>query len=110
MSEPTVQITAYTVSCFPLDDIDGNSWDLRVEYCGRGRWAVRWLGQQCADAGGNFEWEPSNSSRTDEFLDAHRFSLDEALRIAKAAAPGVILNGMTPADAIAWRLAHRDKD
>jgi hypothetical protein len=110
MPEPTVMVTAYTVSCFPPDDLDGSSWDIRVEYCGRDRWAVRWLGQMCADSKGHFVHEPQPSSRSDYFLKRHRFSLEKALLIAKAAAPGIILNNMTPADAIAWRLAHKSGD
>jgi hypothetical protein len=41
----------------------------------------------------------SPSNRTDEWLESHRFTLNEALRIAREHAAEVTINGMTAAEA-----------
>ena len=107
-AEPVVRVSRYTVSCLE-DERDRGSWDLSVEERGEGRWAVLHL-SYCLGADGRFVYEPSPSNRTDEFLASHRFGLDEALALAKRAAPDVVVNGMRPADVIAFRKAHPRDD
>jgi hypothetical protein len=109
VTDPVVRVSRYTVSCLPEDEIERGSWDLAVEERGEGRWAVLHLGL-CLGSDGRFVYEPSPSNRTDEFLADHRFGLDEALALAKRAAPDVVVNGMRPADAVAFRKAHPRDD
>lgn len=93
----TVWPTKYTVTVMPDDEIAGIHFDLAVEYRGDGRWSVCWL-SSCLSRDGEWDYEPQPSSRTDEWLDAHRFSKEEAIRRAKEVAPHVIVNGVKAAD------------
>jgi hypothetical protein len=108
--EPAVRVSRYTVSCLPESEVDRGSWDIDVEERGGGRWAVLKRVGQCLGSDGRFVYEPSPSNRTDEFLAAHRFGLDEALALARRAAPEVVVNGMRPVDVIAFRKAHPQDD
>jgi hypothetical protein len=119
-TEPIVQATRYTVNCLPEDSSpDANVFDLVVEYRGKDTWAVtrhhRSLGRDGtwsygpewpADAPGSrepatdAEHEGYESARQ-EWLGEHRFDLDEAIELAKAAAPLVNVNGLTPETALA---------
>jgi hypothetical protein len=98
---PTVQPTAYRVSLLPEDDVNHRFYVLTVEYR-QGRWAVT-NGDSCLGADGTWADEVKPHGRGDEWLAAHRFDLDTALRLAQAAAPHVTVNGRTAADA--YRLA-----
>jgi hypothetical protein len=98
--EPTVQPTRYVVSCFQPDDHEGAVFNLSVEYRGRGLWAVVRLGY-CLGADGQWSYESIPSEREDDWLAAHRFDLEQAIRLAKEAAPDVTVNGYTVADALA---------
>lgn len=96
--EPAVNVTAttYTVSVLPDDNIDHDTYAITVEARGNGLWAVlrhRW----CLGSDGEWEFEPIPSERTDEWLASHRFPLDEAVELARRAAPKVRVNGMTAA-------------
>ena len=46
------------------------------------RWAIL-LGRECYTRNGEWIWEPQPSSRTEEFYQATRYTLVEALRIAE---------------------------
>lgn len=96
--EPTVAPTRYVVSCFEPDDENGALYNLAVEYRGRGLWAVV-RHRQCLNAKGEWSWESVPSEREDEWLAEHRFDLDTALRLAKEAAPHIVVNGHTAVDA-----------
>jgi hypothetical protein len=101
---PAAYPTAYTVTCLPDETPDANSWELTVEYRGRGLWAIkRW--SNCLSRNGEWDYEHIPSEREDEWLAEHRFPLEEALELAKKAAPDVIVNGMTAADVLAWHAA-----
>ncbi|GAA2686281.1 hypothetical protein GCM10010400_58240 [Streptomyces aculeolatus] len=95
----TAFATRYEVSCLPTDHPERHLWNLGVEYRGRGLWAVV-RHSQCLGADGEWSWESRPSERTDEWLAGHRFSLEEALRLAEAAAPLVTLNGFTVSDVL----------
>lgn len=97
----TVRTAAYTVSCLPEDDINSSIYSIKVEDAGRGRWAIRRMGR-CLDANGDWDYEPTPSNREDDWLDAHRFDLDTALRLAQKAAPRITVNGAT----VEFALAH----
>lgn len=92
--EPTIQATCYEVSLLPLDDINRSAYTINVEYRGRGLWAVA-RHHQCMNTKGEWSWESIPSEREDEWLAEHRFDLDTAQRLAKQAAPHIVVNGRT---------------
>lgn len=98
------QPSCYEVSCVP-EGINRAHFTITVEYRGGGKWAVKRLGQ-CLNANGTWSWESRPSEREDEWLAAHRFDLDTALDLARAAAPLLTVNGHTVTDA--RRLAAED--
>lgn len=99
--EPVVQATRYTVNCIPEGTSpDGHVFAITVEWRGRDRWAVT-RHSMCLDNEGNWDYEMRPSEREDDWLATHRFSLDEALELAKAEAPHVTVNGFTVERALA---------
>jgi hypothetical protein len=92
--------TRYTVSLLPETDINAHVFEITVEYRGHGQWAVLRHGW-CLGHDGAWDYELRPSAREDEWIAAHRFDLDTALRLAKEAAPGVAVNGLTAADVLA---------
>ena len=101
---PAATPTVYTVTCLPEHVEDASSWSLTVEYRGRGLWAVKRHSHNLARSG-EWDYEHIPAEREDEWLAEHRFPLEEALELAKQAAPDVIVNGLTPADLLAWHAA-----
>lgn len=107
MSDPsTIEpvVTQYTVCALPEDHKEFHYFSLTIDrvmgYHGVSGWAVRRMGQ-CIDRTGVWDYEPQPSSRTDEWIAAHRHDLDTALKLAKAAAPRVTLNGHSIEDVLA---------
>lgn len=100
----TVTATRYTVSCVPDTVAQHYLWALTVEHRGKGTWAVM-EGPFALGADGEFDYEPSPSSRDDAWLATHRFDLDTALSLAREHAPAVNINGLLPADVIARHVA-----
>lgn len=93
--EPTVRPTAYVVTAAPdWDHPDADLWDIEVSYRGGGKWGV-YNRTRCLGADGEWSWESIPSERRDEWLAAHRFDLDTALRLAKEQAPLVTVNRLT---------------
>lgn len=90
--------TAFTVSILPSDNINHHLYAIKVEYRGRGTWAVSWMGE-CLGADGEWDYEPIPSERSDEWLAAHRFDLEAALRLAQEVAPDVVVNGISAVQA-----------
>jgi hypothetical protein len=119
MTEPVVdgttvhtRATLYSVSCLPDDPIDGNAWEIRVEFRGGvtidgdprpldRQWAVIHRGHWHLSHGGT--WDLRSSESDDDWLANHRYDLDTALRLAAEQAPHVKVGGMTPADLLTWR-------
>lgn len=93
-----VEPTRYEVSVLPFEDINRPSFTITVEARGAGVWAVC-RHRQCLDANGNWSWESVPSERAAEWLATHRFDLDTALDLARAAAPHLVVNGHTAVDA-----------
>lgn len=109
-----VQATAYLVSCLPEGD-EQRHFSVTVEYRGDGRWGVFRHAHCCLGADGEWsygyswgdrhgpatdaEWDAYNAGR-DAWIDAHRFDLDTALDLARAAAPLLTVNGHTVSDAL----------
>jgi hypothetical protein len=118
--EPFVQATRYTVNSVPEDSSpDAHVFEIAVEYRGNGLWAAT-RHHQSLGTDGTWSWgpqwpteapgsrEPRNDAEWDEYhavcdswVASHRFDLDTALELAKAAAPLVRVNGLTPAEALA---------
>lgn len=97
---PTAEATTYTVSLLPETSIDHDTFAITVEKRGSAGWAVlrnRW----CLGADGEWEFEPTPSERADDWIATHRFPLERALELAKAAAPDVCVNGYTAAQVLA---------
>lgn len=90
----TCQATEYEVSILPEGDINRSVFAIAVQYRSEGRWAVT-RHSSCLGADGIWSWESIPSEREDDWLDAHRFDLDTALRLACNAAPHVVVNGHT---------------
>lgn len=94
--------TEYTVAAaeMPEDDINAADFMITVTYRGGGLWAVtrrRW----CLGSDGEWDFEQGPSERTAEWLAAHRFDLDTALRLAAEQVPKVRVNRWTVHDALA---------
>ena len=103
MTCPSEFASVYMVCALPREHPSFHDFAVTVEWRGSMfpdrldvSWAVCWRGR-CADKHGEWDYEPRPSSRTDEWIASHRFSVDEALRIARALAPDVVVNGWTPA-------------
>ena len=65
----------------------GSAFDysaLTVEARGDDRWAVKRDGCECLSVSGKWDYEPLPSSRTDEWMAAHRFDYEEAVARAVA--------------------------
>lgn len=96
----TVIITEYTVCALPEDDVNAGHFSITVAYRGRGLWAVL-RHRFCLGADGEWDYESTPSEREDEWLAAHRFGLDDALRLAAEHVTQITVNGWTVADALA---------
>jgi hypothetical protein len=83
--------------------LDATYWDITVEWRGGTTWAVlSGSGHTCLGRGGEWDYEPQPSSRTDEWIATHRFSEDEALALAKSVIGTVRVNGKTAQEHLAW--------
>ena len=91
------------VSILPEGDINRHVFNIDVEYRGEGRWAVTRHGM-CLGADGEWAQGIKEYDRGDAWLNAHRFDLGTALRLARDAAPHVVVNGHTALDA--YRRTH----
>jgi hypothetical protein len=92
--EVVPRVTEYTVCALPEDDINAGSFAITVAYRGRNLWAVS-RHRRCLGADGNWDYESIPSERRDEWLAAHRFDEQTALRLAVEHAPKVTVNGWT---------------
>jgi hypothetical protein len=70
------------------------------------QWAVR-RGSMCASRSGKFGFEPIPSSRTPYYLKTHRFTLDEAMALARKLAPKLKINGLNPSDVLRLQAERR---
>ncbi|GGJ87173.1 hypothetical protein GCM10011583_18390 [Streptomyces camponoticapitis] len=101
--EATCQAVRYEVSILPEGDINRHVFNIDVEYRGDGKWAVTRNGW-CLGADGTWAHGVKPYDRGDDWLAAHRFDLDTALRLAREHAPHVVVNGITALDA--YRRTH----
>ncbi|WP_069625360.1 hypothetical protein [Streptomyces niveus] len=96
--DATCQPVRYEVSILPEDDINRHVFNIDVEYRGDGRWAVTRHGS-CLGADGEWDFGIKEYDRGDNWLTAHRFDLDTALRLARQHAAHIVVNGHTALDA-----------
>lgn len=94
----TCQATVYEVSVLPEGDINRPVYAITVQYRGEGRWAVI-RNSSCLGADGLWDFGVKEYDRGADWLAAHRFDLDTALRLARDAAPHISVNGHTATDA-----------
>ena len=73
------------------------------------RWCVT-DGAYCYRKDGHKSYEPTVSSRTDRFKKAYRFSLDDALALAKRLAPKMTVNWHTVESMLASEAAKANGD
>lgn len=94
-------VTRYTVSAVPEDHPTWYHWEINVQRIrrrdGAVRWAVLW-GPDCLGADGEWDYNSVPSEHSDEWLAEHRFDLETAMRLAIAAAPEIVLNGVKAKD------------
>lgn len=88
-----VEPTEYVVTSLSDDNPDHTVWQLRIVRKAPGRWAVMKM-SQCLDSDGGWDYEPIPSERDAEWKATHRFSLDEARRLAIMVFPKVVWNGL----------------
>lgn len=126
--EPTVRVTRYEVSCLPedLSDAWAGNFTVTVEYRGEGLWSVSQGEHRKLGADGTWSWgyrwqegtrEPVTDEERDdyergrgEWLAAHRFDEETALRLAREAAPLLKIRDFTVADALAEAVAEADRE
>lgn len=106
MAEVFEYPVAYQVSVWPRggETVNSGTWSVTVAYRGRDKWAVLRGGpgsRTCLGTGGEWDYEPGNSNREDDWLAAHRFGLDDALALAREHAPKVSVMGKTALDILA---------
>lgn len=111
MTEVAVRPVAYKVTVWPetVHCVDQALWCVTVHYEGYGNWSVRRgnLSGNGPVLGRDRRWHLENlpSDRTREEIAEHRFSYDEAMKLAADMAPKVEVNGMTAVDAVARHTA-----
>jgi len=106
MSPPVrQQVTGYMVTCLPDEHPEQDVLTIRVERTGHERWAIRWSGRVLNIRTKEWEYEPLNSSRTDEWKAVHRTTLESALALARKMAPELTVNGFTVEKFMEW---HRN--
>lgn len=98
--EAQARVTEYTVSCLPAGHEMEIHFSVTVVECSPGRWAVKHH-VFTYDVDGQRSYEPITTNREDDYIDRHRFELDEALSLARRVAPTLRVNRFTVADVLA---------
>lgn len=104
----TTTATTYSVSCLPDDKVDGSTWTITVRYIGSWsyreprpldqQWVIEHRGFYLDRDGG--WWAPPGR---DEQWSQHRFSFEDAMRLAEEHAPKLEINGITVAEVVERR-------
>jgi hypothetical protein len=92
--------TRYEVSCLPLGHSGRFHFTITVSWRSPGQWAVLNPINYCLGTDGEWDYEPMNSSREDEWKATHRFSLEDALALAEEHAPKMRVRHITVQDAL----------
>lgn len=106
--------TRYEVTAWPgpVDGVNRSHYVVFVEWRGGDNWCVT-DGFGCYRADGEREYEPNPSSRDDDFIGRTRFSLDEALELARRIAPEITVGagpgrrGLAAAEMWEWEQSRR---
>lgn len=99
--------TIYEVSIWPENCcIDSDTWKLEVTYRGPDRWSVGRHAKISLSRNGEWDWESRPSEREEEWLAEHRFTLEDALALAREHAPNIVINGMTATEVYARHQAR----
>jgi len=94
--------TEFTICAHPdRESINYSSFIIRVVDCGRYGWGVTRY-SRCLNADGEWVNQPDRDERDEAWFARHRFDLDTALQLARAAAPHVRCNGSTLAEVLDW--------
>ncbi len=104
---PIARPTAFTVSCLPDTIPDADSWNITVERVPidpQDRWRVTRRNHWTLNADG--DWDLIAPVGGEPWKAAHWFPFAEAIERAKAAAPHVIVAGLTPAGLLARRAGN----
>lgn len=101
VSEYRVYPTGYDEATFS----DKHTWSITVVERGDDSWAVKG-NSGVLNRDGEWEYEMSPSSRTDEFLRRCRFTREHALERALEVVDSIEVNGHTIAQADAWVAAR----
>ena len=97
--EANVRATVYEVCCLPVEWQSRRHFTVTVEHRGEDRWAVLADGF-CFDADRQRCYEGLSSNRSPDFLRRYRFTLEDALALAKRIAPTLKVGRYTVADAL----------
>lgn len=95
---PTVIESAFEVCPLSAEHEEFSSFALRVEYRGRGGYAVSHFRRELSADG---TWDYPTPERTSDYLRSHRFSQEEAIQLAKKHCHDIIINGLKPRDVLA---------
>lgn len=95
-----IRISEVMVSAVPEIHELHDSFAVKVEWRGFDRYAVI-RRKQCLGTDGAWDYEQIPSERAADWIGAHRFDYDEAIRLARQACLEVRINGMTVDDALA---------
>lgn len=93
--------TEWAVCALPESNINYRYFKLIVRRNAEGAWYVTDGFDRCLGADGEWDEGVKPYGRGDDWIAAHRFTFNEALDLAQAAAPGVVVNGHTVAEALA---------
>lgn len=107
---PQVRATQYEVSILPEDDINYRLYAVQVRRRSDGEWmVVNRAMDACYGLDGVWADGVKPYGRGDDWVRAHRFDEETALRLAREAAPQVTVNGITAAQALE-RLEQENTD
>jgi hypothetical protein len=100
------EVEEISISPIPVGNVDRDAWAATVTFGGVIKdgvklYGVKNLGRSLS-RDGNWDHEPSPSSRTDEWLAEHRFPYEQALELARSVARTITWNGLS-ADDVARR-------
>lgn len=98
------------ISSMPEDMPERYHFTIEVKRTAPERFAVRWRGDCWNNETHEWDYEHIPSERTDEWKAAHRYSYDEAIRLARELAPTLKTNGRTVHEWMAYVASMNAKD
>lgn len=89
------QLARVEYCVLPEDHSAAHIFTVAAEYRGGDRWAVCWGGRGVLGRDGRWSYESQVTSRQDDWLEQHRFSDEEAMRLAAEQATKIRNMGRT---------------